>query len=427
MPVSGVRRGLHLLGAVMAGTVFALASGCRDAERAPAAAPATSAASTFNSLRSAAERGDVEAQRNLAWAYLEGRGVHKDSALAVRWWRRAANRGDGSAQNSLAWMYFNGEGIAQDSAAAVRWWKLAGTQGNAPAQDSLGWAYFNGVGARADMVLGYAWTNLAAGQGIERARINRDAFEKRMTATQVSQAQKLSSTWKVQIDRLAHALGNGARSVAARLQKVSEGTAFLINDDGNAVTANHVVAGCQELRMRGRSGRASVLQTDPKNDLALVKLSGLTTASAILATHPERLRQGDTVIVFGFPLNSVLSVGGNLTPGIISALTGLGNDPNQLQSTAPIQPGSSGSPVMDDEGVVVGVVSMSLSNARMIEATGASGQNVNFAVSGVRLNAFLDSHGVAYRRGGGFFRRTRAIADIADDARAWTRVLECWK
>ena len=427
MPVSRTRRGLHPLGMAMACMAFALASGCRDAERAPAVGPATSAASPFNLLRSAAERGDVEAQRNLAWAYLEGRGVHKDSAQAVRWWRRAADRGDSSAQNSLAWMFFNGEGIAQDSAAAVRWWKLAGTQGNAPAQDSLGWAYFNGVGTPADAVIGYAWTNLAAGQGIERARINRDAFEKRMTAQQVGQAQKLSSTWKVQIDRLAHGLGSGARSAVARLQKVSEGTAFLINDDGYAVTANHVVASCRELRLRGRSGRASVLQADPKNDLALVKVPGVTTASAILASHPARLRQGDTVIVFGFPLNSVLSAGGNLTPGIISALTGLGNDPNQLQITAPIQPGSSGSPVMDDEGVVVGVVSMSLSNARMIEATGASGQNVNFAVSGVRLNAFLDSHGVDYRRGGGLFRRTRAIADIADDAREWTLVLECWK
>ena len=137
MPVSRTRRGLHLLGAVMAGMAFALAPGCRDAERAPFDGPATPAASPFNVLRSAAERGDVEAQRNLAWGYLEGRGVHKDSAQAVRWWRRAADRGDGSAQNSLAWMYFNGEGIAQDSAAAVRWWKLAGTQGNAPAQDSL--------------------------------------------------------------------------------------------------------------------------------------------------------------------------------------------------------------------------------------------------------------------------------------------------
>lgn len=426
MPVSGARRGSHLLGMVLASMAVAVASGCKDPERAPSVAPATPAASTFIGLRSAAERGDVESQRNLAWAYLEGRGVHKDSAMAVRWWRRAADRGDSSAQNSLAWMYFNGEGIAQDSGAAVRWWKLAGTQGNAPAQDSLGWAYFNGVGATADAVLGYAWTNLAAGQGIERARINRDAFEKSMTAAQVSQAQKLSSAWKAEIDRLASGLVNGAGS-AARWQKTSEGTVFLVNVDGRAVTANHVVAGCRQLRVRGRSGRARVLHTDPKNDLALVQLPGVTTAAATLASQPERLRQGDTVIVFGFPLNSLLSAGGNLTPGIVSALTGLGNDPNQLQITAPIQPGSSGSPVMDDKGKVVGVVSMSLSNARMIEATGASGQNVNFAVSGVRLNAFLDSHRVAYRRGGGFFSRTQPIADIADQAREWTRVLECWK
>jgi len=401
----------------MAGTVVALTSGCKPTESASAIPPAASVPNTFSLLRSAAERGDVEAQRNLAWAYFEGRSVHKDSALAVRWWRRAAEAGDSAAQNSLAWMYFNGEGTGQDDVAAVHWWKLAGIQGNAAAQDSLGWAHFNGVGTRADAVLGYAWANLAAGQGNDRARSNREVFEKRMSAVQVREAQRLSSAWKAQIDRLASGLGPGMRS-GSRRQKVSEGTVFLVNDDGKAVTANHVVAGCHELRVRGRSGRARVLHTDPKHDLALLQLPGFTGASATLARQPARLRQGDTVIVFGFPLNSVLSAGGNLTPGIVS---------NQLQITAPIQPGSSGSPVMDATGRVVGVVSMSLSNARMIEATGAGGQNVNFAVSGARLNAFLDGHGVDYQRSSRFFSRTRSIADIADEARQWTHVLECWK
>jgi hypothetical protein len=110
----------------------------------------------------------------------------------------------------------------------------------------------------------------------------------------------------------------------------------------------------------------------------------------------------------------------------VSALTGLGNDPNQWQITAPIQPGSSGSPVMDQRGVVVGVVSMHLSDDRIREATGSTGQSLNFAVSGTRLSAFLRSHNVPFESGG-FFRFPRDNADIADDARRWTGVIECWK
>jgi S1-C subfamily serine protease len=168
-----------------------------------------------------------------------------------------------------------------------------------------------------------------------------------------------------------------------------------------------------------------VRAVDPDNDLALLHVPGAVEAVAVLAADPGALRQGDPVVVFGFPLNAWLSAGGNLTPGLVSALSGLGNDPNQLQITAPLQPGTSGSPVLDQRGVVVGVVSMHASDARLLEATGSPGQNLNFAVSGKRLNAFLRSHHAEFKTGG-FWRFPRGNADIADEARTYTRVIECW-
>ncbi len=115
------------------------------------------------------------------------------------------------------------------------------------------------------------------------------------------------------------------------------------------------------------------------------------------------------------------------TPGTISALTGFGNNTNQIQITAPIQPGSSGSPVMDKKGNVIGVVSKTLDDGEMTKATGQVGQNVNFAVNGQTVRTFLDANKVPYKTGGGFLSLEKSNADIADEARNWTVLLECWK
>ena len=116
-----------------------------------------------------------------------------------------------------------------------------------------------------------------------------------------------------------------------------------------------------------------------------------------------------------------------MTPGVVSALTGLGNNSNQIQITAPIQPGSSGSPVINKKGEVVGVVSMKLSDSKLAKATGHIGQTVNFAIGGQVLHSFLNAHKIGYRSGGGLLSFDKSTADLADEARKWTMVLECWK
>ena len=78
--------------------------------------------------------------------YANGRGVLKDEAEAVRWYRLAAEQGDASAQLNLGVMYDNGRGVLKDEAEAVRWFRLAADQGNAAAQFNLGNGYYNGRG-----------------------------------------------------------------------------------------------------------------------------------------------------------------------------------------------------------------------------------------------------------------------------------------
>lgn len=83
---------------------------------------------------------------------------------------------------------------------------------------------------------------------------------------------------------------------------------------------------------------------------------------------------------------------------------------------------------MNEKGNVVGVVAMmKLSDSKMAKATGQLAQNINFAVGGQTLKAFLDAHQVSYSTGGSFFSLGKSKADLADDARKWTTVIECWK
>lgn len=388
----------------------------------------------------AAAQGNWTAQFNLAGLYRSGEGVAKDSSLAYTLYEAVAKLADKKeggtppaafdAQATLGAMYSLGEGVPKDDAKAVEWYQRAASSGQASAQQNLGAAYLRGEGVATDSVLAYAWSNLAGGQGKEGASKNRDIAARRMTPAEIAEAQRLSSGWKVGmlLARESGSAGGGKQpATPGSLAKKNTGTAFIVNTAGHAITNHHVVGGCAEVRAEGREGVVKVVTSDVVNDLAQLQIPGAVSAQATIASDPAKLRQGEDIVVFGFPLNAVLSSGGNLTPGVVSALTGLGNNTNQIQITAPIQPGSSGSPVINKKGEVVGVVAMKLSDSKMAKATGQVGQNVNFAVSGQTLKTFLDTHKVEYRSGGMFSFGSKSTADLADEARKWTLVVECWK
>ena len=382
-------------------------------------------------LQKAAAQGNRSAQGLLSFAYSRGEGVPKDATKAFEWAQKAAEQGHASDQIDLGDMYYNGEGVPKDASKALEWYQKAAEQGDAKAQGKLGVMYFTGAGIPKDNVLAYAWLNVVASHGNENVAKMRAIVERSMTHAEIAEAQRLSSNWKKGqiIVREGRTISGSAApsATSGSLSKKGTGTLFVVSTTGQAITNHHVVTGCRELRIEGRDEAAKVVTVDAVNDLALVQIPGEVKASAPITSEPGKLRQGEDIVVFGFPLNAVLSSGGNLTPGVVSALTGLGNNTNQIQITAPIQPGSSGSPVLNKKGEVVGVVSMKLSDLEMAKATGSVGQNVNFAVNGQTLRTFLDTHKVAYRSGSGFFSLDKSTSDLADEARKWTLLVECWK
>lgn len=378
----------------------------------------------------AAEGGNAYAQRTLGGAYYGGLGAEKDLPTAAMWIERAAMQGDTEAEAVMGFLHYEGEGLPKDAAKASDWYQKAARKGHQLAQRELGLMYFKGDGRPEDKVLGYAWVNLASTGGDESTVSLRNSLERSMSSQEIAESQRLASSWKVG-ETLARTVtasaGTQPGKSAGTMAKAGSGTVFVVSSDGHAITNQHVVNGCKELRLQGTDSAFKLVTADVVNDLALLKLPEPEARSAPLSTDPAKTRQGEEIVVFGFPLNSVLSSGGNLTPGVVSALTGLGNNTNQIQITAPVQPGSSGSPVLNKKGEVVAVVSQKLSDSVMAKATGSVGQNVNFAVNGQTLRSFLDANQIKYKSGAGFFAGEKSTADLADAARQWTRVVECWK
>jgi TPR repeat protein len=128
--------------------------------------------------------------------YDNGRGVSQDYAEAVKWYRKSAEQGYADAQNNLGFMYGSGRGVRQDYAEALKWYRLAAEQGFALAQNNLGTMYGQGQGVPQDYVQAHMWFNLAAAaSGNEKAVKNRDIAAKKMTAADVSKAQRLAREW----------------------------------------------------------------------------------------------------------------------------------------------------------------------------------------------------------------------------------------
>lgn len=301
---------------------------------------------TIELWQKSAAQGNTEAQFSLFHLYYLSGAVPKDTVKAVEWLQKAAIKGNAEAQYQLSWMYGHGEGVPKSDAKEFEWLQKVAAQGKATAQSDIAMRYEKGIGVRKDLVLAYAWANLAAAQGNNLAKTLREEYETILSSEQREEGQRLATNWKK-----GDILGfSSSKSVGpspdGKLRKQATGTAFVISQNGYALTNHHVIDGCAEVKIKGHEGVAKVVNSDRVSDLALLQLAEKFTDIAYINPDPTQLSQGDNIIVFGYPLNSLLSSSGNLTPGTVSALSGLGNNINQIQITAPIQPGSSGSPVL---------------------------------------------------------------------------------
>jgi serine protease Do len=134
-----------------------------------------------------------------------------------------------------------------------------------------------------------------------------------------------------------------------------QGSGFFITADGYAVTNNHVVQNAETVQVTtddGKSYGAKVIGTDPRTDLALIKVDGSDFPYVKLGDTAPRV--GDWVLAVGNPFG----LGGTVTAGIVSARgrdIGTGPYDDFIQIDAPVNKGNSGGPTFDVEGNVIGV------------------------------------------------------------------------
>lgn len=186
-------------------------------------------------------------------------------------------------------------------------------------------------------------------------------------------------------------VGVGGPSEPVR-QGISTGTGFLVSRDGHFLTNAHVVTDCTSISV-GVFGPARLVGVDQTNDLALLRVEARVDAAPIaFALRSPSI--GEEIIALGFPLQSILENGLNMTRGDVSALAGLGGDSRFIQISAPVQQGNSGGPLLDRSGRLVGVVTSKLNATRIAQVTGDIPQSVNFAIRSELAEVFLRRHGL---------------------------------
>jgi len=153
------------------------------------------------------------------------------------------------------------------------------------------------------------------------------------------------------------------------------GTGFFVSPDGLVVTNFHVVQGASSIAAINNNGAVFLFQKTvaqpPGVDLAILKFQANDVPFLKLGRSIDKV-EGETVIVIGSPTSLTRSV----SDGIISAFR---ENRSLIQITAPISQGSSGSPVMDEKGEVIGVATLE----------NTQGQNWNFAIAVEKVSAAL--------------------------------------
>ena len=161
------------------------------------------------------------------------------------------------------------------------------------------------------------------------------------------------------------------------------GSGFLVSEQGHIVTNAHVVGEHASVTVRSASGRLSnarVLGRDEALDLAVLVVEPPPDARPMTLGNVSEIRPGDEVIALGFPLGNDLGGDYTVTTGVVSSRR-IQDSVERIQTDAAVNPGSSGGPLVNREGEVIGVNTSTL----------AGYEGISLALSVAEVRASLDA------------------------------------
>jgi S1-C subfamily serine protease len=179
---------------------------------------------------------------------------------------------------------------------------------------------------------------------------------------------------------VASIVSRARASVVVIRTEVGLGTGFIVAP--NVIATNlHVLINARSAELHFADGTSSVtdavLKVDPSHDLALLPLHESSRVRPPLVLGDDaHLHPGDAIVALGTPQGLDFTV----STGIVGAIREVNRNLTLLQITAPISPGSSGGPLFDEQGTVVGVTTLTMTR----------GQNLNFAVPARYVRALLE-------------------------------------
>jgi len=368
-----------------------------------------------------------------------------DYATALREFEPLAEQGDADAQLMLGVMYNKGVGVTQNYKTALKWSTLAAEQGNAKAQTLLGFVYSLGEGVIKDYVRSHMWFNIAASSGESKdASKSRDFVAKRMTRSQLEKAQSLARNFVSKKTSPTVIAEKTEPKPSPSPKSGTSGSGFFVSKLGHVITNQHVVSDCKKVTIGDNSKKqvtATVMETDGRNDLALLRISNMQMVSAEtkslirklgikvvpLATDGlmrfEDIELGEDVLVAGFPYGEFLSNTIKVTKGIVSATRGWGDDIGQFQIDAAVQPGSSGGPIYDENANIVGMVVAQPNKQKFAKTVGSLPELVNFGIKASTVRQFLNASGLPTK----WSKRSKSMStrELAKIAKSQTVMVVC--
>ena len=189
------------------------------------------------------------------------------------------------------------------------------------------------------------------------------------------------------------AKNNDSRN-SGQAYKVSSGTGFFVSRDGHIISNYHVIDGCKNVKshLRGTEQSLTVLAVDRVNDLALLK--AIKSPTQVFSISRDNAYPLQEIIVAGYPFGKVVSSSIKFTKGIVSSLSGIGDNYSQIQIDAALQPGNSGGPIIDEKGNVVGVAVAKLDLKAVMKDFGVVPENTNLRIKSSTVLNFISANSV---------------------------------